>query len=181
MSFTDLGSVATDSTSISWSFRSLLQRDELGMTPLHVLCLNPNATPAMFKMIANACPQAATIQAEMITQVDHDDGGRIVEMVTPTKLWLKVKGISYNDNTDFSDEGRRISLSRALRKNIQWNELLGMIYIQQSLSECVEQHEDTKLYPFMQVATMDGMDNLETLYQLALLDTRMIYGRRNSN
>ena len=64
---------------------------------------------------------------------------------------------------------------RALKKDIQWNELLGMIYIQQSLSECVEQNEDSKLYPFMQVATIDGMDNLEKVYQLALLDTRLIY------
>ena len=101
-------------------------------------------------------------------------------MVTPIKLWLKVKGIPYDDVTDFSDEGR-ISLSRALRKDIQWNELLGMIYIQQSLSECVEQHEDTKLYPFMKVATIDGMDNLEKVYQLALLDTRLIYESAETN
>jgi len=44
-------------------------------------------------------------------------------------------------------------------------------------TEYLEQNKDTKLYPFMQAGkmTMDGMDNLEKVYQLALLDTRSIY------
>jgi len=53
------------------------------MTALHALCLNPSATPEMLKMVANACPQAVTMQAEMVNNgvLRH----RI--MVTPLKLW----------------------------------------------------------------------------------------------
>jgi len=72
------------------------------MTALHLLCLNPNATPEMFDLLANAYPQAATMQAEMITDVKYeydDDAVRqvvveeISEIVTSTKLCLKTKRI----------------------------------------------------------------------------------------
>jgi len=35
------------------------QMDDLGKTALHLLCLNPNATREMMKILANACPQVA--------------------------------------------------------------------------------------------------------------------------
>jgi len=60
-----------------------------------------------------------------------------------------------------------------------WNDLLGMVYIQQqSMLECIDRNDDTKLYPFMQAAatiTNRRISNLETVYQLALLVTRLIY------
>mmetsp|Transcript_5843 Transcript_5843/g.6528 ORF Transcript_5843/g.6528 Transcript_5843/m.6528 type:complete len:92 (-) Transcript_5843:519-794(-) len=51
------------------------------------------------------------------------------------KLWLEVKWISYADD-DFNNEGH-LTLSRALGKEMEWSELQGMMYIRQSLSECV--------------------------------------------
>jgi len=56
---------------------ALQQTDELSMTALHVLCLNPNATPEMLKMVSNACPQAVTMQAEMVTHVEYDDDQKL--------------------------------------------------------------------------------------------------------
>ena len=157
----------------------LQQTDELGMTPLHKLCLNSNAKPEMFKLLANVYPQAATIQVQMVTNVEYDDYDRVTvvddrrEMVTPIKLLLKVKRISYHDE-DFNEEGR-MTLSTVLQKDMEFNDVLTIMYIQQSLSENVDQNEGTKLYPFMQAATIDGRNSFETVYQLALLETRLIY------
>mmetsp|Transcript_4219 Transcript_4219/g.4847 ORF Transcript_4219/g.4847 Transcript_4219/m.4847 type:complete len:425 (+) Transcript_4219:176-1450(+) len=159
---------------------TLQQVDNLGMTALHCLCLNPNATPEMLKLLTNEYPQAATMQAKMVTnrQVVGGVVGVTHLMINPLQLWLKVNGITCNDEDDLNEDGK-MTIPRALRKGMGWNELLGMIYIQQSISECVEQNEEANLYPFMQAAatiTIDGiMDNLETVHQLALLDTRLIY------
>ena len=152
--------------------QTLLQTDELGMTALHLLCLNPNATPEIFKILANACPQAATMQAEMVTHVEYEFG-RVVdvtrEMVTPIKLLMKAKGIAYYDN-DFDEEGHMI-LDTALQKGWEWNDLNLIISIQ-SLNLGVA-NETNNLYPFMQAATVDM--NLETLYHLAMFDPKLIY------
>jgi len=100
-------------------------------------------------------------------------------IIVPIKLWLKMRGISYNYNEDFNRDGHIITLSWALGKDMVWNDLLGMVYIQQqSMSECIDRNDDMKLYPFMQAAatiTNRRMSNLETVYQLALLVTRLIY------
>ena len=95
------------------------------------------------------------------------------ERVTPIKLWPKVKVISY-DNEYFINKGRMM-LSKALGNNIKLNELIEMIYIQQSVSEFVEKNEDIRVYSFMKVAKSNVLDYLEKVYQLALLDTRITY------
>jgi hypothetical protein len=133
------------------------------MTALHLLCLNPNATQEMFKILANACPQAATIQAEMVTNIEYlyDNEWRIVdetrEMVTPIKLWLKVKGIPYDDVTDFNEEGY-MTLDAALQKGFDWNGLLTTMSIQSYYHVLGEQNEESRLYQFMQVATVGNVD-----------------------
>mmetsp|Transcript_28151 Transcript_28151/g.32810 ORF Transcript_28151/g.32810 Transcript_28151/m.32810 type:complete len:483 (+) Transcript_28151:58-1506(+) len=171
---------------------TLQQTDELGLTALHSLCLNSKATPEMLKIVTNACPQARTMQAEVVTHVvayeyvfdgdndddyDNEEPETMVEtreLVNPLKLWLKMKGIPYNDDEDFNEDGH-MTLSRVLTKGMKWNEIVGMVYIQQSISECIEKNESTKLYPFMQVATIGVMDKLEIVYQLSLFDTRLVY------
>ena len=161
---------------------ALQQRDEIGMTAQHYLCLNPNATPEMFEILANACSQAATIQAEMVTNIEYDNGlcvnetgpslavNEKREMVTPIKLFIKTKGISYDDN-DFDEEGH-ITLDTVFQKVSEWNDLNSIMSIQ-SLNLGVV-NERNYLYPFMQAATCDEM-NLETLYHLSMYDPKLIY------
>ena len=161
---------------------ALQQRDEIGMTAQHYLCLNPNATPEMFEILANACSQAATIQAEMVTNIEYDNGlcvnetgpslavNEKREMVTPIKLFIKTKGISYDDN-DFDEEGH-ITLDTVFQKVSEWNDLNSIMSIQ-SLNLVVPNVRNY-LYPFMQAATCDEM-NLETLYHLSMYDPKLIY------
>jgi len=202
----------------------LQQADDLGMTALHFLCLNPKATPEMLKIIASACPQAATVQAEMVSHVQYDIYGRRIvdethEMVNPLKLWLKMKGISYKktdfneeghitlnvalrkgleshqvlsvmniqsyafplqiwltmngisyDDTDFNEEGH-MTIDAVLQKGLEWHDLLALMSIQPY--DLGEQNQDTKLYPFMQAATIDGA-HLESVYQLAMYDPKLL-------
>mmetsp|Transcript_9901 Transcript_9901/g.12545 ORF Transcript_9901/g.12545 Transcript_9901/m.12545 type:complete len:402 (+) Transcript_9901:121-1326(+) len=157
--------------SIKWHNNSDIEdtytyRDQLGLTGLHFLCLNPEATPEMFKIITNAYPQAATMQSEIIT----DDLRR--EMVTPLKLFLKMKLISYDDS-DFNDEGC-LTLDKALQKGLEWHDLLTIMYIQSY--DLGKQNDESRLYPFMQVgaASVNGM-NLETIYHLAMYDIKVIH------
>jgi len=42
-------------------------------TALHVLCLNPDATPDMFKLITNAYPDVARIEVAMFTRPEDID------------------------------------------------------------------------------------------------------------
>jgi hypothetical protein len=144
---------------------ALQQTDDLGMTALHALCLNPSATPEMLKMIANSFPQAATMQAVMAT---NDHGGRI--MVTPIKLLMKVKGISYDDN-DFDEQGL-LTHNAAFQKGLEWNDLSSIMSIHSFNLGAA--NESNHLYPFMQAATINGM-KLETLYHLAMYDLKLIY------
>jgi len=55
------------------------------MAVLHLRCLNLKATPEMCKLLANACLQAATMQAEMVTNVAFEGGqlNETREMVSP--------------------------------------------------------------------------------------------------
>jgi len=150
----------------------LQQTDELGMTALHLLCLNPEATPEMWKIVSDAYPEAASIQAEMITGGIMRD--RIHQMVTPIKLWLKLKGISDVDDDDFDERGHMI-LNAALQKHgLEWNNLKSIMSIQSTNSDMRDRNEITRLYPFMQASTFDGM-KLETVYHLAMNDPKLIY------
>jgi len=61
------------------------------MKVLHLLCLDPNATPEMLKLLANACPQVVTMQAEMVANVELDEHPCYIadethEMVTQIKF-----------------------------------------------------------------------------------------------
>jgi len=155
---------------------TLQQTDELGMTALHILCLNPNATPEMFKLLVNACQQAATMQADLITNIEYTLTATMVvnethEMVTPIKLFMKAKAISYKDN-DFDEEGR-ITLDTVFQKVLEWNDLKSIMSIQSF--ELGVKNESTDLYPFMQAATIDDGMNLETLYRLAIYNPKLIY------
>jgi len=151
------------------------QTDELDMTALHLLCLNPKATPEMFKLLSNTFPQAATMQARMVTNVDWAQTNLNVtdEMVTPIKLWLKTKGIPYNIN-DF-DEQDRLLLVTAFKQGLEWHDLNIIKNIQFPDSDFFGvRNETSKLYPFMQAATIDGRTKLETVYHLALYDPKSI-------
>ena len=100
------------------------------------------------------------MQAEMVTHVEYEFG-RVVdvtrEMVTPIKLWLKVKGIPYNDVTDFNEEGY-MTLDTTLQKGLDWNGLLTTMSIQSYYHGLGKQNEESRLYPFMQVATVGNVD-----------------------
>jgi len=63
-------------------------------------------------------------------------------------------------------------LDAALHKGLEWNDLKAIMNIQSY--DLGEQNEVTRLYPFMQAATGDGM-KLETLYHFAMYDPSLIY------
>ena len=112
----------------------------------------------------------------MVTHVEYDDIEDVLvdetrEMVTPIKLWMKVKGISYNDS-DFDEDGR-ITLDAALQKVLEWNDLNSIMSIQ-SFNLGVA-NETNNLYPFMLVAATGNEMNLETLYHLAMYDPKLIF------
>jgi len=163
-------------TSISHDTQHLLQNtDELGMTSLHVLCLNPKATPEMLRLLSNAYPPASTMQVPMVTNAQYNNrlevSNETREMMTPIKLWLKMKSFPYNENINFNDQGV-MKLVTALGMGMNWNDLISMMSIQASESDCGLMSEVTQFYPFMQAATMDEM-SLETIYHLALYDPNM--------
>ena len=117
----------------------------------------------MFKMIANACPQAVTMQAR-VCSMEHS------MMVTPIKLLMKAKGLSYDDN-DF-DEEDHITLDAVFQKVLEWNDINSIMSIE-SFNLGVA-NETNNLYPFMIAATGDEI-NLETLYHLAMYDPKLIF------
>mmetsp|Transcript_27984 Transcript_27984/g.32629 ORF Transcript_27984/g.32629 Transcript_27984/m.32629 type:complete len:125 (+) Transcript_27984:3-377(+) len=124
-------------------------------------------------------------------------------MVTPIKLFMKTKGISYDDksfdkhggpivhhtafqkcfmlwlplnkvNTFFNKGGLYMSLDVVLQKGLEWHDLLTIASIQSY--DFGKQNEVTRLYPFMQAATVYGVHScLETIYHLAMYDTKLIY------
>jgi len=149
------------------------------MTALHILCLNPNATLDMLKLLVTACPKSSTMEVNMISDMEifHDDDMRYAdeghEMMTPAKLWLRMKTVSSYYDYDFNDEGK-IKLKTALGKGLKWNDLPSLLYIQSAFPDCKEQDKETLLYPFMQ-AVLDGDTTLETVFHLALYDPHLIY------
>jgi len=159
---------------ISTKSNSIHETDDLGMTALHILCLNPNATPDMLKLVANTYPLATTMTIEMVTNVEYDEDGKSVDaqhsMLTPVKLWLMFKGISYNDD-DFNNEGQ-MKLVKALELGVGWNNLPFMMHIQSSFPDDNDVGNDN-LYPFMKAATIADV-NLETVYHLAMCSSNLI-------
>jgi len=127
----------------------VLQTDELGMTALHLLCLNPNTTPDMFKIIATAGSQAAAMQAQMVTHEEYDRIHELVyearEMVTPIKLWLKMRCSSYDDANDFFDEQDHITLDAVLQRGLEWNNLQSIMNIQFHGSDFLVVKNETNL------------------------------------
>mmetsp|Transcript_28501 Transcript_28501/g.33149 ORF Transcript_28501/g.33149 Transcript_28501/m.33149 type:complete len:147 (+) Transcript_28501:2-442(+) len=128
----------------------------------------------MFKLLSNTFPQSATMQARMVTNVEFFYGNVTdEEMVTPIKLWLKTKGIPYNIN-DFDEQGRLL-LVTAFKQGLEWHDLNIIKNIQFPDSDFFGvRNETSKLYPFMQAATIDGRTKLETVYHLALYDPKSI-------
>ena len=57
----------------------LTATDAMGMTALHIVCCNPNATCAVIKAVKDACPVAASMQN--------------VEGIIPLQLYLEMRGL----------------------------------------------------------------------------------------
>mmetsp|Transcript_3823 Transcript_3823/g.4508 ORF Transcript_3823/g.4508 Transcript_3823/m.4508 type:complete len:95 (-) Transcript_3823:123-407(-) len=88
----------------------------------------------MLKIIAGECPpQEATIQqAEDYQDSKCDDERKRMaderyEMVTPIKLYLKMKRIG-NYDKDF-DEKCLMTVDTALQKCLEWNNFISIIHI----------------------------------------------------
>jgi len=92
-------------------------------------------------------------------------------MVTPIKLWLKMKGLRYYDN-DFDEEGH-MTLDAVFQKGLEWNDINSIMSIQSFNMGVV--NETNNLYPFIMIAATGDEMNLETLYHLAMYDPNLIY------
>jgi len=179
--------------------QTLQQTDELGMTALHILCLNPNATSEMLQLLVKLHPGASTTEMEIVTNSHYSHlhacevPGMTHQKMTPIKLWLKMKHIVCDSNEAFLDRHGHIKFSTALQKGVHWNDLPIIMYIQSSFPDSEERGQElglnkqTNFYRFMEAAALDGisrgagtcqmydMVSLETVYHLASYDATLIY------
>jgi hypothetical protein len=71
---------------------SVVLKDDMGMTPLHVLCCNPRATPEMIRLLMSAHPDAAMV--------------RNVSKMSPLDMYLVSKHVISSYNYEDIRDGR---------------------------------------------------------------------------
>jgi len=135
------------------------QKDKLGLTALHTLCLNRNSTLSMYKFLIEAFPELLNMKITVAKNLNRQH-----EMITPVKLWLKMKSIQYNDD-HFNSNGK-MNLRTALKIGLQWNDMPSLIYLQASYPDFKERDEKTNFYIFIEAALKDNDSCLETVYEL---------------
>ena len=125
---------------------SMITTDLWGLTPLHVICSNSNATSKMIQLITDHLP----LQATMMKTVSNGK--------TPLELYKLCKQESTYD----------LSLHPALKLGMKWVDVRKMLEEDKTL-DSLEQgmvDETTGFYPFM-LAAVHPMCDLECLYRLA--------------
>jgi hypothetical protein len=165
---------------------SLIQQDEFGLTPLHIVCSNPHTNTSIIKQIYNKHPDAATLIN--------------AKNMTPWHIYLVMKGvivckefdaISYGDDQyEWLDEKGRedkvtvSEISKVLLKKDTtlnsihnliamgldcdvWQVTLALHGVPSFENECNRSNGTTGWYPFMAIAASSDY-NLCHLYEMTM-------------
>ena len=143
-------------TIITANIATLHSTDAMGMTALHVLCCNPNATAHAIKALKDAHPNAASM--------------RNVKGLTPLMMLLECEGLACND---FYVDEEFVSLFRVLELGVEYGVLEKIIgasdvEVGNRLVLAFERKdEESGLIPFMRAALLQQC-TLDTVYRLAM-------------
>ena len=167
---------------------SLIEQDQCGLTPLHIMCSNPHTNTTIIKQIYNKCPDAATVL--------NDNN------MTPWQMYLVMKGVivyreccaisngvdqyDWFDEDGIEEEATVSDISKDLLRQDEvlddihnlitmgldygnadvYNVTLGLngISFQQ---ECNRSSETNKFYPFMAMAA-SSESKLWHVYDMAI-------------
>ena len=153
--------------------------DAMGMTPLHILCCNPNATIDIIRNVKNACPKATSLQN--------------VEGLTPIQMFLEWKGLrTWIRQSDLKthhdyDESTKIQRREEVWQNfvLSFHDIFSCMKGRQVNVEALEvlvdvfednervsidlegRDESTELLPFMTAASLSDC-RLDVTYLLAM-------------
>jgi hypothetical protein len=135
----------------------------MGMTALHVLCCNPNATAHDIKALKDVHINSASV--------------RNVQNLTPLMMLLKCKGLAYDDF--YHMNGQFVSLFRVLELGVVDYDVLEMIMgasdVEDSLLSSFENNdEESGLLPFMHAASLQQC-TLDTVFRLAMKLPHLVY------
>jgi hypothetical protein len=134
--------------------------DGFGISPLHVLALNPNSNMKVMKNVLSSFHPAQ--QSILLKEMNTLQNG---VTFTPLELYLQCKGLS------------QITLNDALKQGMPWMFIRELFELQKSSIVDVmtvnEIDETNGLYPFMIAGSQSNCD-LETAYNLALSSTNIL-------
>ncbi len=137
---------------------ALVATDAMGMTPLHILCCNPNITVEMVQVL---------VEKEDALALAHTD----VTGNTPLQLFLRCRGyLNLVLGDEQEDEESMPSLCNLLKRGIKEKDLAILFALngnQQIDIMSGQEDEQTGLFPFMSAAMLPAY-RLDTVYALAM-------------
>jgi hypothetical protein len=129
----------------------LTSTDSMLMTPLHVLCSNPNATIEMIKLLKVAQPDAALMQNVMDK--------------TPLRMLLECKSERYHRFHD--KDGQLLPLVKLLQQGLDFDALEMILGYDNSMPELWKIDDTSGLSPFMYGASLVDT-KLDVVYEMAM-------------
>jgi len=134
--------------------QTLAATDAMGMTSLHILCCNPNATFEAVQNLVKIGPSA----------LSHED----VTGKTPVQLFLLCRGFLGTGDDKGTEEDSMPSLFYLLEKGIKSEDLKILFVLNKDLEAGLGIRDGcTELLPFMTAATISEC-GLDVLYNLAM-------------
>ena len=134
---------------------TLIRTDAMGMTPLHILCGNPNVSFEMIQMVKAAQSDTTSMQN--------------VVGKNPLMMILQTKGIQYDKYCDEVD-GKLLPLVGLLEKGLDCDTLETILVFDnkvQLITEAEEVDATSGLIPFMYAARLEEC-RLDVMYKLAM-------------
>ncbi len=139
------------STIVQENKQTLVATDAMGMTPLHILCCNPNITAEMVRVIVE--------QGESSSLIETD-----VTESTPMQLFMRCRGYLPVDE----EEEEEPSLCDLLEKGIEAKDLAILFALNDNQQiDMSGKDEETGLFPFMSAAVLPGC-GLDVVFTLAM-------------
>ena len=123
--------------------------DAMGMNPLHVLCLNSQASVQLMRVVVDAAEPSLLIQKNVMNK-------------TPLQLFLKCGGLIGDD----CDEDSIPTLHDLFDRGIQYDDLAILAVLVKEI-DLTSRDETTRLMPFM-LAAMTPKCRLDVVYGLAI-------------
>ncbi len=159
--------------------QALVATDAMGMTPLHILCCNPNINAEMVRVIVEK--EEEEDASALLTHTD-------VTGCTPLQLFLWCRGYLLGDRKQLklfrAEEVESImpSLCDLLEKGISGEDLsiLFALNDNEQIDMSLNQDEETGLFPFMSAAVLPGC-GLDVVYTLAMNNLDVIVSSTTQN